>query len=137
MVTILITGRGFLSIVLADPAGFAVDWDWQCGLTVWAFGGRRPKSYRSRAALCTAVPPCAANSSARSWAAPREPPRPPRTARRRRPADGRSAAEAPGSCRITASQEARKIEDPVGEPPVTVTIGGLPDPAALTSYSAP
>src|SRR5690348_5196042 len=117
MVTILITGRGFLSIVLADPAGFAVDWDWQCGLTVWALGGRRPKSYRSRAALCTAVPPCAANSSARSWAAPRKTSRSSRTARRRRPADGPCAAAAPGSCRIIAFQEARKIGDTVGERP--------------------
>ncbi|MGH3226295.1 MAG: hypothetical protein ACRDPY_47745 [Streptosporangiaceae bacterium] len=27
--------------VHADPAGFAVDWDWQRGLTVWALAGRR------------------------------------------------------------------------------------------------
>ena len=33
------TGRSS-SIVLADPAGFAVDWNWQRHLTVWALAGR-------------------------------------------------------------------------------------------------
>lgn len=28
-----------MSVVLADPDGFAVDWDWQRGLTVWAVAG--------------------------------------------------------------------------------------------------
>ena len=28
-----------VSVVLADPDGFAVDWDWQRGLTVWAVAG--------------------------------------------------------------------------------------------------
>ncbi len=40
-----------MSVVLADPAGFAVDWDWQCGLTVWALGGRRYGSYFARKVL--------------------------------------------------------------------------------------
>ncbi len=28
-------------MVWADPAGFAVDWDWQRGLTVWLLAGQR------------------------------------------------------------------------------------------------
>jgi hypothetical protein len=30
-----------MTMVWGDPAGFAVDWDWQRGLTVWALAGRR------------------------------------------------------------------------------------------------
>ena len=45
-----------MSVVLADPAGFAVDWDWQCGLTVWALGGQRPKSYFARKVLGHQLP---------------------------------------------------------------------------------
>ena len=30
-----------MTIVRSDPAGFAVDWDWQRGLTVWLLAGRR------------------------------------------------------------------------------------------------
>ena len=30
-----------MTVVLADPAGFAVDWSWQRHLTVWALAGRR------------------------------------------------------------------------------------------------
>jgi hypothetical protein len=33
-----------VSVVLADPEGFAVDWDWQRGLTVWAVAGPRSGS---------------------------------------------------------------------------------------------
>ena len=29
-----------MTIVRADPAGFAVDWDWRRGLTVWLLAGR-------------------------------------------------------------------------------------------------
>jgi hypothetical protein len=29
-----------MTVVLADPAGFAVDWNWQRHLTVWALVGR-------------------------------------------------------------------------------------------------
>jgi hypothetical protein len=29
-----------MSVVLSDPAGFAVDWNWQKHLTVWTLGGR-------------------------------------------------------------------------------------------------
>ena len=28
-------------MVLGHPAGFAVDWDWQRGLTVWTVRGQR------------------------------------------------------------------------------------------------
>jgi hypothetical protein len=30
-----------MTVVLTDPAGFAVDWSWQRHLTVWALTGRR------------------------------------------------------------------------------------------------
>jgi hypothetical protein len=30
-----------MTTVWSDPVGFAVDWDWQRGLTVWALAGRR------------------------------------------------------------------------------------------------
>ena len=30
-----------MTIVRGDPAGFAVDWDWQRGLAVWLLAGRR------------------------------------------------------------------------------------------------
>lgn len=30
-----------MSLVLADQAGFAVDWDWRRGLTVWTLAGPR------------------------------------------------------------------------------------------------
>ena len=30
-----------MTMVWGDPAGFAVDWDWHRGLTVWALAGRR------------------------------------------------------------------------------------------------
>jgi hypothetical protein len=29
-----------MTVVLADPAGFAVDWNWQRHLTVWTLTGR-------------------------------------------------------------------------------------------------
>ena len=29
-----------MTVVLADPGGFAVDWNWQRHLTVWALAGR-------------------------------------------------------------------------------------------------
>jgi hypothetical protein len=29
-----------MSVVLTDPAGFAVDWNWQSHLTVWTLSGR-------------------------------------------------------------------------------------------------
>ncbi len=37
-----------MTMVWGDLAGFAVDWDWQRGLTVWALAGRRcePRSDR-------------------------------------------------------------------------------------------
>jgi hypothetical protein len=33
-----------MTMVLTDPAGFAVDWDWHRGLTVWVLAGRRFES---------------------------------------------------------------------------------------------
>jgi hypothetical protein len=30
-----------MTVVLADPAGFAVEWNWQRHLTVWTLTGRR------------------------------------------------------------------------------------------------
>lgn len=29
-----------MTMVMGDPAGFAVDWDWRRGLVVWTLGGR-------------------------------------------------------------------------------------------------
>jgi hypothetical protein len=29
-----------MTVVLTDPAGFAVDWNWQRHLTVWSLSGR-------------------------------------------------------------------------------------------------
>jgi hypothetical protein len=29
-----------MTMVMGDPAGFAVDWDWQRGLVVWTLAGR-------------------------------------------------------------------------------------------------
>lgn len=33
-----------MTMVWGDPAGFAVDWDWARGLTVWALTGPRYES---------------------------------------------------------------------------------------------
>lgn len=40
-----------MTMVWGDPAGFAVDWDWQRGLTVWALAGRRFESRFDRKLL--------------------------------------------------------------------------------------
>jgi len=40
-----------MTMVLTDPAGFAVDWDWQRGLTVWVLAGRRFESRFDRRVL--------------------------------------------------------------------------------------
>ena len=42
-----------MTIVRSDPAGFAVDWDWQRGLTVWLLTGRRSKPTGSTASCST------------------------------------------------------------------------------------
>jgi hypothetical protein len=34
-----------MTVVLADPEGFAVDWNWQRHLTVWALAGRPAEPY--------------------------------------------------------------------------------------------
>jgi len=28
-----------MTLLITDPVGFAVDWDWRCGLTVWSERG--------------------------------------------------------------------------------------------------
>ena len=38
---LLLTRECDMTMVWGDPAGFAVDWDWQRGLTVWELAGRR------------------------------------------------------------------------------------------------
>ncbi len=61
-----------MSVVLADPAGFAVDWDWRCGLTVWSLEGRRHESHFAHKVLeyrLPARPPTEgrARRAARHW----------------------------------------------------------------------
>jgi len=40
-----------MTMVWWDPAGFAVDWDWQRGLTVWTLAGPRFTSRFDRSLL--------------------------------------------------------------------------------------
>jgi hypothetical protein len=40
-----------MTMVWGDPAGFAVDWDWQRGLTVWEPAGQRSGSRSDRKVL--------------------------------------------------------------------------------------
>lgn len=40
-----------MTMVWSDPAGFAVDWDWQRSLTVWELAGRRYASRFDRKVL--------------------------------------------------------------------------------------
>ena len=40
-----------MTMVWSDPAGFAVDWDWQRSLTVWELAGRRFTSRFDRKVL--------------------------------------------------------------------------------------
>ncbi|MGH3284861.1 MAG: hypothetical protein ACRDPD_09300 [Streptosporangiaceae bacterium] len=80
--------------VHADPAGFAVDWDWQRGLTVWALAGRRFEPRFDRKVLEHELPTRAvserrAQAAARRWW---------RT---------RGRAEALGAARASARQPAR------------------------------
>ena len=61
-----------MSVVLVDPAGFAVDWDWQRGLTVWALGGQRWESRFAHKVLEHQLPARPASESrarraARHW----------------------------------------------------------------------
>jgi hypothetical protein len=37
---LLLTWECGMTMVWGDPAGFAVDWDWQRGLTVWELAGQ-------------------------------------------------------------------------------------------------
>lgn len=61
-----------MTMVLGDPAGFAVDWDWQRGLTVWELAGRRSEPRFDRKALEHELPdrPAGerqARAAARRW----------------------------------------------------------------------
>jgi hypothetical protein len=61
-----------MTVVLADPAGFAVDWDWQRGLTVWELGGQRWESRFAHKLLGHQLPARPASESrarraARHW----------------------------------------------------------------------
>lgn len=61
-----------MTVVWADPAGFAVDWDWQRRLTVWALAGRRFEPRFDRKVLEYELPARPANerrarAAARRW----------------------------------------------------------------------
>jgi hypothetical protein len=61
-----------MSVVVADPAGFAVDWNWQQGLTVWALAGPRSESRFDHKVLEHQLPALPAGESrarraARHW----------------------------------------------------------------------
>lgn len=61
-----------MSVVMTDPAGFAVDWDWQDGLTVWALGGRHYESHFAHKILGHRLPARPASErrarrAARQW----------------------------------------------------------------------
>ena len=73
-----------MTVVLADPEGFAVDWNWQRHLTVWALTGRTYEPQFDSKVLEheLRVQPTSqrqAHAAARSWwrarAAPRRSPR--------------------------------------------------------------
>ena len=40
-----------MTMVRGDPAGFAMDWDWQRGLTVWMLAGRHSEPWFDRMVL--------------------------------------------------------------------------------------
>ena len=61
-----------MTVVLADPEGFAVDWNWQRHLTVWSLGGRPHEPQFEGKVLEHELPvqPTSerqAHSAARSW----------------------------------------------------------------------
>jgi hypothetical protein len=61
-----------MTMVWGDPAGFAVDWDWQRGLTVRELAGRRPEPRFDRKVLEHELParPAGerqARAAARRW----------------------------------------------------------------------
>ncbi len=61
-----------MTMVWGDPAGFAVDWDWQRGLTVWELAGRRSEPWSDRSVLEHELParPASerrARAEARRW----------------------------------------------------------------------
>ncbi len=61
-----------MTVVLADPAGSAVDWNWQRHLTVWALAGRTYEPQFDSKVLEHVLPvqPTSqrqANAAARRW----------------------------------------------------------------------
>jgi hypothetical protein len=61
-----------MTMVWGDPAGFAVDWDWQRGLTVWELAGQRSEPRFDRKVLEHELParPAGerqARAAARRW----------------------------------------------------------------------
>lgn len=64
-----------MSVVLTDPDGFAVDWDWRRGLTVWAVGGPLAESrfdhrvFEHQLAICPASESRAQRAVRRWWRA--------------------------------------------------------------------
>ncbi len=48
---LLFTRACGMTMVWGDPAGFAVDWDWQRGLTGWELAGRLSEPRFDRKAL--------------------------------------------------------------------------------------
>ena len=61
-----------MTMVWGDPAAFAVDWDWQRGLAVWALAGRRSEPRFDRQGARAALPdrPASerqARAAARRW----------------------------------------------------------------------
>jgi hypothetical protein len=69
---LLLTRECDMTMVLGDPAGFAVDWDWQRSLTVWELAGQRSEPWFDRKVLdheLPAQPPGErqARAAARRW----------------------------------------------------------------------
>ena len=61
-----------MTMVWSDPAGFAVDWDWQRGLAVWVLAGRRSEPRFDRRLLEHELPASPASerrarAAARRW----------------------------------------------------------------------
>ena len=54
-----------MTMVRGDPEGFAVDWDWQRGLTVWVLAGRRSEPRYDRKVLEHELPARPARSGRR------------------------------------------------------------------------
>jgi hypothetical protein len=69
---LLFTQECDMKMVWGDPAGFAVDWDWQRGLAVWELAGQRSEPRFDRKVLEHELParPAGerqARAAARRW----------------------------------------------------------------------